>query len=315
MKIRSAIVFSALAILPFCAFSAQEGEIMVQRLNIRVKPSGNSTVVGSFSKGDKISVQEVKSGWCRIALPKDSAVWVASKFIKDGKIVKSVNLRSGPGLNYGSFGIVEAGQQVNVIDNKNKDWVKIEPLASISGWVAAQYVKLDKGAGASAGPANNPGMDPTEHEILSGIEGTTPSLPDKPSTDVKPPVDSGTKVTDPVVPDDKNKVQPPQGPVPLVLPEEDTTAKESELTFVDEPAEDVTYEGVIAALNPGAAVVTHALGTFDRGQYKPDCYLYGHESELSKYVGIKIAITGKKRNVKGWGIPVVKVTGIAVYNN
>ena len=341
MKIKSAVMFSALAIIPFGLFAAQEGMVTVQRLNIRVNP-GNSAVVGAYKKGDKIMVQEVKNGWCRIMLPKDSAVWVANKFIKDGKIVKSVNLRSGPGLNYGAYGIVEAGQQVTVVDDKtNKEWIKIEPLPSISGWVAAQFVKLEKGAGATTATEGETSPDKAPVAVSSDAQKILDQIDNASeggAKDGKATKDTGKKATaktepvkapakpvetekapakpaEPVKPVDGGKA-PAVAPVPQTLPEENTEELEKKLPFVDEPAEDVTIEGVVSALNTGAVVVTHALGVHEKGgQFKTLCFLYGHADELNKYVGYKVVISGKKRSVKTWNYPVVKVTGIAVYND
>ena len=325
MKIKAAMIISTLAIMQFgLSAASQEGTITVQRLNIRVKP-GNSAVVGAFKKGDKITVQEVKNGWCRIALPKDASVWVASKFVKDGKVIKSVNLRSGPGLNYGSFGIVEVGQTVTILDNKNKDWLKIEPLPNISGWVAAQHVKLEKGAAAATettAPTGAAGAVPAGgQEILNGIDaaGTkeaakepakvAEATPDKAKETAKEPAKAAE-----ATPDKTKEVAAADKQQTVTLPEENTEELEKQLPFVDEPAEDVSFEGILVALNPGSVVVTHALSIYEKGQYKPVCFLYSHSDELAKYLEQRVKITGKKRWIKLWKTPVVKVMSITPLN-
>ncbi|MBN2642163.1 MAG: SH3 domain-containing protein [Victivallales bacterium] len=146
MKIRpfilGAITISVMsgALISFAA--ERTGMVKVHRLNVRVRP-GQYTVVGTLARGDKVRILEEQNGWYRIALSSDAAVWVHGDFVKDGKIVSRVNLRSGPGINYNSFGVANAGQPVTVIDDKNKDWIKIAPLPDMSAWVAAEFIAVD----------------------------------------------------------------------------------------------------------------------------------------------------------------------------
>ncbi|MDD3118556.1 MAG: SH3 domain-containing protein [Victivallales bacterium] len=293
MKIKTAMIVCALAILQSgLAAAPQEGTITAHRLNIRVKP-GNSTVIGSLQRGEKVLIQEVKNGWCRIAVPDKAPVWVAAKFIKDGKVLKNVNLRSGPGLRYRSYGVAKAGQPVKIIDDKNKDWLRIEPITSLSGWIAVQFVKLDQAADSPATPTEK--LPPGGKEILKKIADTpTPAPADK----VSPPADR--KVKAPLV----------ERPKTVMLPEENTEELEKELPFIDEPAVEDSFEGILVTLNPGSKVVSHAISVYDNGQYKPLCYLYSHRDELNKYVDQRVKITGRKRWIKSWKIPVVKVLSI-----
>lgn len=40
------------------------------------------------------------------------------------KVTENVNLRSGPGTNYDSYGILNTGEQFNAYDDTNDPWYK-----------------------------------------------------------------------------------------------------------------------------------------------------------------------------------------------
>lgn len=116
------------------------GSVTATKLNIRVKPGTKYAVVTQLKKGDKVQVISHNNEWYEIAAPKSTAVWIAAAFIKDGKIIKSVHLRSGPSVAFSSFIMAKAGTPVKIVDQSRKDWVKIEPPPFLTAWTSAKYV-------------------------------------------------------------------------------------------------------------------------------------------------------------------------------
>lgn len=180
MKIRpfilGAITLSVMsgALMSFAA--ERTGTVNAHRLNVRVRP-GQYTVVGTLARGDKVRILEEQNGWYRIALSSDAAVWVHGDFVKDGKIVSRVNLRSGPGINYNSFGVANAGQSVTVIDDKNKDWIKIAPLPDMSAWVAVEYIAVDEPSAVTPPAAGTPAVPPVKENKQVEQQASPDALP------------------------------------------------------------------------------------------------------------------------------------------
>jgi uncharacterized protein YgiM (DUF1202 family) len=128
-------------------------------VNVRARAAINSEVVARLMKGQTVLVSEEvtlskpkadePAQWCRIALPTNASTWVHADYIDSNKTVrpKLLNVRGGPGENYGVLGRIEKGTAVKILDEKGH-WLKIEPPAGASGFVAAHL--LLKGAGTVA---------------------------------------------------------------------------------------------------------------------------------------------------------------------
>ena len=272
---------------------ATEGIVNVHRLNVRVQPGSNFTVVGSLKRGDRIAIMEERDGWMRVSLPPDAPVWVATQFIKDGKLIKDVNMRSGPGINFRSYGEVKAGQAVKILDSSNKEWTKIEPLPAMFAWVSSQFITVaKKDAETSSKPA------PAKAEVAK-------PAPAKAEVAKAEPAKAEVAKTEPA------KAAPAKAEAPKNAPvAKEEVFDESVLPFIEEPAEEVSLQGTVLALGSGAKLVTHALCVQEGDNFKPVCYLYGSTEALNKALESKVTIKGGKRWVKGWKVPVVKVSGV-----
>jgi len=126
----------------FSLFAEVDGIVTATKLNIRVKPDTKYAVVAQAKKGEKLQVISHKTEWYKIAVPADTKVWVASSFVENGIIKKSVHLRAGPSVAFSSFRMAEAGEPVKVIDKSRKDWYQIKPPKDLTAWTSAKYVYL-----------------------------------------------------------------------------------------------------------------------------------------------------------------------------
>jgi uncharacterized protein YgiM (DUF1202 family) len=131
-----------LSISSFSLFAGVDGIVTATKLNIRVKPGTNYAVVAQAKKGEKLQIIKHKDEWYEVTAPADTKVWVASSFLENGRIKKSVHLRSGPSVAFSSFRLAEKGEVVKVIDKSRKDWYQIEPPKGLTAWTSAKYVYL-----------------------------------------------------------------------------------------------------------------------------------------------------------------------------
>jgi uncharacterized protein YgiM (DUF1202 family) len=91
-----------------------------------------------------VKVVSRKDDWYQIIAPDDASVWVAGRFLKDGKASRAVKLRSGPGIAYQPYAQVPAGTVLNVVEFADADWVKVAPLPFLTAWVAKRFVECDE---------------------------------------------------------------------------------------------------------------------------------------------------------------------------
>ncbi len=118
------------------------GTISAANLNIRVKPSVKYSAVARLKYGDKVTILRKQGDWYEITAPQNAIVWVAANYIKNGQTTRKVNLRSGPGINYSAYGIIPAGQKVNIISDLSSEWIKIAPTPGLTAWAFSKYVKV-----------------------------------------------------------------------------------------------------------------------------------------------------------------------------
>ena len=125
--------------------------ITASELNIRDQASANGKQVGTYVKGDKVTVTETSNGW-----GKTDKGWISMQYAyKTGAtgtntakgIVtgQGLNIRTGPGTGYGSNGSYASGTRVNILEQIN-GWGCTD-----KGWISMQYVYVDGTTGEGAG--------------------------------------------------------------------------------------------------------------------------------------------------------------------
>lgn len=115
--------------------------VQAQALNIRTSPDAKSAKTGVVYGGTILTVYEEISGWVRISDAENR--WVSARYlapIKKGTVLAdSLNVRSGPGIEYRILGTVSKGQDL-VIYERHKSWCRIDPNEK---WVSGQYLQTD----------------------------------------------------------------------------------------------------------------------------------------------------------------------------
>ena len=141
--------------------------VVTTGLNIRKDSNANSDAVGSYSKGDKVTILERSNGWGRtnkgwINLDyvdfsgkttassggSSSSSGTNSSTVSNGNVVPlgngtvvkttSLAIRSGPGANYTQVSYIRMGETHDYFQTSSNGWVRMK-----KGWVNADYLDLE----------------------------------------------------------------------------------------------------------------------------------------------------------------------------
>lgn len=134
-------------------------EVSSMLLHVRDEPASGATIVGLLHKGDKLTVFHEKYGWVQTYYAGKTA-WVAKHHLipvstgnvstqaststsnntgNSGKLTvnaSSVNIRSGPGLDYPIIAGTSSGETYTVAE-RSGEWTKIKLSNGNTGWIAS----------------------------------------------------------------------------------------------------------------------------------------------------------------------------------
>jgi uncharacterized protein YgiM (DUF1202 family) len=132
--------------------------VAANHVNVRARAGLKGEVVARMTNGEPVTViEEVKlkhsgaeepSVWAKIVLPQKASVWVFASFVDPTNktvIPKKLNLRGGPGENFGILGTLGHGDSVKEIETKG-GWMKIEAATNAYAFMAAQYLTQEQTA-------------------------------------------------------------------------------------------------------------------------------------------------------------------------
>ena len=207
-------------------------------------------------------------------------VWVNGKFIDaSSKVVsaKKLNLRAGPGENFSVVGIIEKGAPVSELEIKG-DWKKIEAPTNAYAFVAAMYLKQEAPAPVVAAVA-----PPTE---IAPAPSPTP------------------------VPEAQPILTEPVNPPPAAIPAPEPAVVNANVPPTPRTA---THEGLVRHV--GSLITPTEYELYDPVTDENVDFLYTTTTnlDLSRYVGMKIIVTGEEGLAARWSdIPVLTVQRIQV---
>jgi len=271
--------------------------VAANHVNVRTKPSMVGEVVTRMTNGEPVTViEEIKlkhsgpdepSAWAKIALPVKSAAWVNAKFIDStNKTVtaKKLNIRGGPGENYGVIGTLQKGDAINEVITQG-DWTKIEAPTNGYAFMAAQYLTQEP-------VVETPAATPTPE----------PAPPVTPVTEA-PTVPATTEAPAPTPPVETPVAAPAPAPAPEVAPTNEVPT---------EPRI-VTHEGVVRGTVSIQAPTSYELISTDTGETVNYLYTTSKELDLSRYKGLRIIVTGEESLDQRWPhTPLITIQKIQV---
>ena len=135
--------------------AVSKGVVTAGELNIRDKAGTDGERVGSYSYGTRVEILEKSGNWGRT-----DKGWISLDYVyQDGTTGKNtakgvvladtLNIRSGPGTNYGQAGSYTYGSRVNVLEQftiGNTKWGCTD-----KGWISMDYIYVDGTAGENGG--------------------------------------------------------------------------------------------------------------------------------------------------------------------
>jgi uncharacterized protein YgiM (DUF1202 family) len=232
--------------------------------------------------------------WAKITSPTNTHVWVSARFIdatNDTVLSKKLNLRAGPGENYSVLGVLERGTSVNEIITKG-NWMEIEPPASAYAFVAAMYLKQEA-------------VSPVETNTAPAPAETEPAPMPTPVPEAQPIVTEETNAPVATETNPSPAIETPETPAP-------------ELAVVDTnvpppPPRIATHEGVVRHV--GSLITPTEYELFNPTTDVNVDFLYSTTTnlDLSRYVGMRIIVTGEEGLAARWSdVPVLTVQRILV---
>ena len=145
-------------------------------VNFRSGPGTNYSSKGVIALGTTVTVTDrSNSEWYAVRLANGSTGYIFAQYLKlnssssatatpaptqapsgseqSAKTTEYVNFRSGPGTNYSSKGVIALGTTVTVTDRSNSEWYAVRLANGSTGYIFAQYLKLNSSSSATATPA------------------------------------------------------------------------------------------------------------------------------------------------------------------
>ncbi|MDU4860455.1 MAG: NlpC/P60 family protein [Terrisporobacter othiniensis] len=138
-------------------------EVTCSALNIRKGPSKDYSIAGTVTKGTKLKyISTSSNGWYKVEY-KGSTRYISNNYSrlkstsatsnenkdtikKVGKITCSaLNVRKGPGTNYGVKKTIKKGSVVGVIKSYSNGWSKVKISNSSTGYVCSDHMKTYSG--------------------------------------------------------------------------------------------------------------------------------------------------------------------------
>lgn len=135
-----------------------EGEVTVERLNVRMFPKNDATsiITSVLGLGEKVVVVAEKDEYFQILPPKNSIVWVTAKNIKrEGEkgtaTANEIPVRLDSRVNADVLCTLKENETVKVV-GEHMGWLKIEAPAAVKYYVGKKYVHTSKDLAAVSVP-------------------------------------------------------------------------------------------------------------------------------------------------------------------
>jgi uncharacterized protein YraI len=251
------------------------------RVNLRARPAMDAEVVGQSEEGEVLTARRSDEEWVEVAPPERIDVWVHRDFVREGIVqTSSLQVRSGPGINYQRVGTLHKGERVSA-RGEFGEWLKIAPPADVSLWVHRDFVQW---------PAPPKPPVPPKETVRAPVP---PPPPPKPVP--RPPaVAESRPVSEP---------KPPPPPADLRLA---PAAQQGRL---------VQREGYVKPVGFLFGRPSRFQLAVDRGnRLETLCYLRGNDDQLAGFQNRLLRIEGREYWVQGVRHPMLVIERIRLIN-
>lgn len=83
----------------------------------------------------------------------------------------SLNIRSGPGTNYGIVGTLNNGDKVTIVTDASNGWIQVQTSAGVRGYCSADYINATN-TGETNGSGNNNSSSPNNPKATVKVNGS-----------------------------------------------------------------------------------------------------------------------------------------------
>ncbi len=139
------VIAVSAAFITFAAGNSVKGKVQKHPLNVRAGAGTKYTALLQLDKDYEVVITGISKQWLRIAPPENTRVWVLKEYIRNGKLTRNVNFRSGPSTGYEAVGTGKRGMKVVVHGKATRSgWVQISAPDNIALYVGRPAIAADK---------------------------------------------------------------------------------------------------------------------------------------------------------------------------
>ena len=157
----AALLLALVLVLSVCPFAvhAEETEARTtEYVHLRSGPGTNYDSQGVLAEGTVLTVTDTSnSEWYAVRTSGGTTGYIFSQYIAIGgsdsgsaaKTTEYVHLRSGPGTNYSSKGVIASGTAITVTDTSNSEWYAVRLSNGTTGYMFSEYISMSGGSSSS----------------------------------------------------------------------------------------------------------------------------------------------------------------------
>lgn len=312
------------------------GEVTANILNVRARPGLAYELLCKLNRGEEVVIREQGDDWLGIVPPGNARAFVSAEFISPQHVVSGdkLRVRSGPGVRYSPYGLLERGESVTPIGPAEDGWLPIEPPAHATAWVSRAFVHLHPApepVTVEVLPATDSDAEPTgdtvaAHEALESTEGNHNTEPDTPARqDGESPEDGTAPANDDPPDEDAAPVDLAALAAARPAVADRTDANPEYISNVLTPTQvpeiggapartgsgRVMVRGVLMSLGERASTVaSHVLLRGAGQQVEPVCYVRSDNIRLAEWEGRTVTVYGTQDKRVQWSRPVYELNGV-----
>ncbi len=264
------------------------GTTTATRLNIRAKPGMKYEVVCVLKEGTEVSIKSLHEDWLGIDAPDEAAAWVVVNKIDSNRIIEdNIRVFSGPGSIFSSYAILNSGDEVEILREKDGTWAQIRPPKGAVVWAHRDYIKVE----SATNETRNPNF-PVRSMRAKTIEDTERDR-------VKPlQTEDGGKRDNNARKIDHISYNPASYHIFFV------GAKKS-----------VVRKGTVIPMNNNSYPFKYALALPIYSTYYPLAYLTSETEPIEEWEWKSVHLTGSERWLKGWPRPIIQIDSLAAVDD
>ena len=176
----AALLLALVLVLSVCPFAvhAEETEARTtEYVHLRSGPGTNYDSQGVLAEGTVLTVTDTSnSEWYAVRTSGGTTGYIFSQYIAIGgsdsgsaaKTTEYVHLRSGPGTNYSSKGVIASGTAITVTDTSNSEWYAVRLSNGTTGYMFSEYISMSGGS-SSSGSDSVPSTESTAAKVTEYV--------------------------------------------------------------------------------------------------------------------------------------------------